>query len=204
MVIVLIIIVLVALYFVFFHKEKHSGSLKLDNQIVLFMGEPLDIPIEVNASEEIMDDISTAYFSESEDIVELSNESSEEFFFGTKGVIKVNPLSVGEDDISIVSTYGTDKYSEVLDTKNIHAIVYPKFDKNLLSKQIINLTQATIGRIDLNLTNNSCLKNIRYTSLNSSIASVDANGLVSGIKKGKALVKVSNGSNSFDVVVNVY
>ena len=203
-IIVILIVIVVFIVGILILKEptkKNYGkyTVKTENPVVIYMDEPIDIPITIKGSKEYLEEVMTYISPRTGDIVEIPDD----ILSGNKDTILINPISAGEDTIDIVSSIGVDKYTQIVAKQKIHVIVCPKFDSSLLQEREFTITNNTSSSIKLNFNNKKCYKYITFQSDNENIASVDDNGVITAINKGKTAITIDNGTKTINLIVNV-
>lgn len=201
-IIAIIAIVLFVILLLLRNNTKNNSNnyiIEFDAPSVIYIDEPIEIPVKLKGSTKDIGEITTSYFANNENIIELLDNE----FYGKNGSVYIKPLSIGKDEITFVSTTGVDKYTKTLDKKTMHITVCPKFDENLISTKQITINKGTTTKLNINFGDEECSKIITYTSTNKYVASVSPYGEIKGESTGTAQIIISNGSNSITVTVNV-
>lgn len=193
-----ILLILIYMYFNNSSKDKKC-SIELKAPSIIYIDRPVDIPVKLKGLDKYTKDSMTSFFSDSDDVINLPENE----FYGKEGSILIKPISIGEDNISIISTIGTDKYTKELNTKQIHITVCPKFDNGLIKEQEVSIKKGTVKSLNIDFGPIKCSEIITYESNNTNTASVDENGLVTGVNTGNTDIIISNGSNNIITSINV-
>lgn len=195
-----VLIILVLLYLLFNNLANNKTYyISYKTPSIMYMGEPLDIPVELKGSQKRINGVTTSFFSKSDGIVELPETE----FYGENGSVLIMPLAPGEEDIVMVSTIGADKYNKVLATKTMHITVCPKFDTSLINQHEITLKKGYVKNLHINFGSKKCSEIVTYETDNSSVLSVTQEGVIRTLRVGKAKIIISNGSSIIEIVVNV-
>ncbi len=177
--------------------EKYT--IEIDNPIIMYMNEPLDIPITVKGPKKNINEVMTFATSKTEEIVTVDDND----FAGSKGSVLIEPITIGEDDINIVSTTGADKYAQTVGKKKVRVIVCESFDDNLVTSKQMTLSIHSVSKPVLTFTNKNCYKYISYKIEDERIAEVHEDGTVVGLAVGKTTLTVDNVTNKIVININV-
>ena len=200
-VIILFIFTISLIGFLWFNKSSNIDGyfIKFEAPSIIYVGEPVDILVELKGPDKYLNESTTSYYSEKEGIIYLPEDE----FYGKNGSIFINPVSVGEDSISIASTIGADRYTKELATKTMQITVCPKFDNTLVKTQTIVIKKGFAQNLGIDFGPQKCSEIVTYKSSNPNIAVVSEDGIVSGKELGKTSIVVSNGSSNITIDVNI-
>lgn len=201
--IVIVAIVIAVIAYIMFKEpesQKVIGKYKInfDNPVVIYIDEPLDIPVKLETKEKDTEEVKTTLTTE-DDIISIKDGE----FYGKSGSILIEPLSPGEASVDIVSSIGADKYSQVLTTKTMNVVVCPRFDDKLLQKKEIIVEKGSTRNISLNFSNNECYKYVTFTSENPYVLTATDEGEITGLNEGITTVSIYNGTETIQLIVNV-
>lgn len=198
-IIIIAIIVLIVIVLLLKDTKNETCSIEIANPIVMYMDEPLDIPVKIKSSTTDTNEIMTFATPTTDEIITIEESD----FTGSKGSFLIVPQQTGEEEIDIISSIGVDKYSKTLNTKQTKVIVCSKFDENLLHEKNILVRPNETSKLKLNFENDSCYKYITYESEDEQIATITNDGTITGITPGTTKIIISNGTEPIYVNVNV-
>ncbi len=199
LIIIIAMIALIVVVLLLKDTKKETCTIEIDNPIVMYMDEPLDIPVKIKSSTTDTNEIMTFATPSTDEIITIEESD----FTGSKGSFLIVPQQTGEEELDIISSIGVDKYSKTLNTKQTKVIVCSKFDENLLTEKNILLRPNETSELKLNFENDSCFKYITYESEDEQIATITDDGTITGIAPGKTRIIISNGTEPIYVTVNI-
>lgn len=196
--VLVLILVLGIVYLLFFNSSSNSKyELEIDPPSIMYMEEPLDIPIKVLGKESKVDESITSFILGDESIIELLETE----FFGEEGSITITPVSPGKEKVHIMTTIGVDEKSKTLAEKDLNVVVCPKFDDNLLTEKNVTLQNGSTKSLDIDFGEDECSEIVTYDSTDTNIVTVDDNGIITGVNSGTASIRVFNGTTN--IIVNI-
>lgn len=196
--VLVLILIFGIVYFLLINPGSNSKyELEIDPPSIMYMEEPLDIPIKVLGNKRRIEDSVTSFILRNDSIISLLETE----FIGENGSITITPVAIGKDKVHIITTVGADEKSKTLVEKDLNVVVCPVFGDNLLSSKEVTLQRGSTSSLNIDFGEKECSEIVTYDSTDTNIVTVDDNGIITGINSGTASIRVFNGTTN--IIVNV-
>lgn len=119
---------------------------------------------------------------------------------GKKVTNEIIPITTGRFAVVTTAKLG----SIELGTVERQVIVCRKLTKQSLTTENIIVEEKATNRINLDVgTEDECFSNLRYTIVDPSIATIDENGNITGIKAGTSVINITDGETEVKEIIEV-
>ena len=183
-------------------KVNEDYSLDIDLPDVVYMNETIDVSGEIVGKDtEKSDNALTEFVFTDSDII----DSTESEFIGDTIDTTFVPIKAGSSKVFIKSFIPDNKKDDGILVAEVSKdiIVCPSFNSNLLKSNTISVLNGGTKALNIDFGEKACRDNIGYESSNSDVMMVTGDGIIIGVNKGSAKLKITKDNKEIvaDVMV---
>lgn len=198
----IILIISVAIFMVVLSITKASKAYSADIIIpdIVYMGETANVGVSVKydgngKAKKDINDTETTFESDNESILYVLSKSVK----GSSVLNTIIPIQEGRTEISASSKLD----GKVIGSDKKEVVVCPELNTSLIRAKSISMTKDSKYYLTIDFGEDECARGVTYSIDDESIATVEQDGTVSGVKVGKAVLTIRRGTRSISVNVNV-
>ncbi len=192
----IIIICIIVLILISSYISKINASYKAEiiTPEIVYMGETGNISVIAQGKKDL-ENTKTTFTVENSKTVSLLKDNMK----GRDIVNTIIPIQEGRSKIKIEANLNGRKMASL----EKEVVVCPAFNEDLLLTENISIVKDTSFSLIIDFGEEECAKDIFYESSNDDIMTVDSEGVMTGVKVGKAILTIRKGSRTISANVEI-